>query len=435
MRRPFLGLATLALLALSLAGCSGLGEALRPSVNLQVLIASGRIAERFNRESLRKVVESEVADFTTANPEVTVHVRYVPEDDLLATMRKRSAMGAGPDLIIARVPLALVMSQERLSQPSGLGASDLAPLRLRHLEEFRRGAGYDALPFLLQPNLACFHRRALARPPATLAELLRQAEEGRRIGLSLVLDQVSWTGTGFGAQDPLLRLFDTPPDAPAGRSLRPEDRPRVLRWLRWLYRANINPNVRFSDTNEDLAEQLMKRELDWISCNSAVIPILRQALGRDLGLALLPGDSEGQPARAVGRLQTISFGRDSAPAQREAAERFALFLLNDYSQNKVMTRTVGNLPVNQNVIVPVKRSEVLAAIQRSEPQAIVPSFHRAVGVRLQRQPLSRLIKQNVYGEASPEEVLLQIEALARQRGVSPARGTAPARVQPTTLTE
>jgi ABC-type glycerol-3-phosphate transport system substrate-binding protein len=209
----------------------------------------------------------------------------------------------------------------------------------------------------------------------------------------------------------------------------------VLRWLRWLYRANINPNVRFSDTNEDLAEQLMKRELDWISCNSAVIPILRQALGRDLGLALLPGDSEGQPARAVGRLQTISFGRDSAPAQREAAERFALFLLNDYSQNTVMTRTVGNLPVNQNVIVPVKRSEVLAAIQRSEPQAIVPSFHRAVGVRLQRQPLSRLIKQNVYGEASPEEVLQQIEALARQRGVSPARGTAPARVQPTTLME
>ena len=87
MRRSALGLATLALLALSLAGCRGLGEALRPSVNLQVLISSGRIAERFNRESLRKVVESEVADFTTANPEVTLHVRYVPEDALLATLR------------------------------------------------------------------------------------------------------------------------------------------------------------------------------------------------------------------------------------------------------------------------------------------------------------------------------------------------------------
>jgi hypothetical protein len=418
--------AALAILALAFAACGCSGSSLQPQVNLQVLISSGRISERFNRQSLRQVVDSEVADFSRANPQVTVHVRYVPDEEVLAMMRKRSAMGAGPDLIIARVPQALEMSRERLSQPSGLTTRELAPLRIRHLEEFRRGDRYAAIPFLLQPNLACYNRWRMPQAPTSLADLLRQSEEGRRIGLSLVLDQLSWTGSAGGAQDALLRLFDSPPQTTAGRSLGPADRQRVLAWLGWLYRANVNPNIQFSDTNEDLAELLMKRELDWISCNSAVIPTLRKALGDDLALAVLPGESAAKPARAVARMQTLSFGRDSAPAQREAAEGFAQFLLNDYSQNMVMTSSVGILPVNANVIVPVKRSAQLAAIKASEPFAIVPSFRQAVGVRLQRLPLTRLIKQNVYGEAPPEEVLREIEALARQRGQAPASaGSAP----------
>jgi hypothetical protein len=89
------------------------------------------------------------------------------------------------------------------------------------------------------------------------------------------------------------------------------------------------------------------------------------------------------------------------------------------------------------VIVPVKRSAQLAAIKASEPYAIVPSFRRAVGVRLQRLPLTRLIKQNVYGEAPPEEVLREIEALARQRGQAPASagGAPPERPVPANLQE
>ena len=388
---------------------------MQPAVTLQVLISSGRISERFNRAHLRKVVDGEVADFSRSNPRVSLHVRYVPEEEVLATIRKRSDLGTGPDLMISRVPLALLMAREGLSQPSGLTDQELGPLRLRHLREFRAGDRYVALPFLLQPNLACYNRRVLAKPPLSLAELLALGEAGRRIGLSLILDQVSWTGSSFGAQDPLLRLFDTPATEPAGRALSSTDRQRVLNWLAWLYRANVNPNLQFSDTNEDLAERFMARELDWISCNSAVIPTLRKALGKDLGLAVLPGASEKQPARAVARLQMISFGRDSSAAQREAAQDFALFLLNDYSQNVLMTRTEGILPVNANVIVPVKRSDLLAAIQQSELSAIVPTFQRAVGVRLERVPLSRLIKQNVYGEIPPAEALAKIEALARIR--------------------
>ena len=409
------------------------GVNLEPPVNLQVLVSSGRISERFNRANLRKLVESEVNDFSRSNPRIYLHLRFAPEEEVLSVVRKRSDLGAGPDLILSREWLALQMARENLTEPSGLTSRDLAPFKILNLSDFQRKDGYVSLPLLLQPNLACYNRKSFKQAPATLAELLRRAEEGRVIGLSLVLDQVSWTGTGFAAQDPVLKLFDTPADQPGGSSLTPADRTNVLAWFRWLYRANTNPNVQFSDTNEDLAERLMKRQADWISCNSAVVPILRKALGNDLGLSVLPGEEDGQPARAVARLQMISFGRDSSPGQRKAAEQFALFLLNDYSQNVVMSNTDGVLPVNGNVIVPSKRSPELAAFKASKPYAIVPSFERAVGVRLERGALTRLIKRTVYGDISPEEALLNLEEIARNR--SPRSGAppvpAPARPAPT----
>lgn len=434
------GLRLLAVALASLAaGCGSptdpnqAGLNLEPPVNLQVLVSSGRVSERFNRANLRKLVESEVNDFSRSNPRTYLHLRFAPEEEVLSVVRKRSDLGAGPDLILSREWLALQMSRENLTEPSGLTSRDLAPFKILNLSDFQRKDGYVSLPLLLQPNLACYNRKSFKQAPATLAELLRRAEEGRVIGLSLVLDQVSWTGTGFAAQDPVLKLFDTPADQPGGSSLTPADRTNVLAWFRWLYRANTNPNVQFSDTNEDLAERLMKRQADWISCNSAVVPILRKALGNDLGLSVLPGEEDGQPARAVARLQMISFGRDSSPGQRKAAEQFALFLLNDYSQNVVMSNTDGVLPVNGNVIVPSKRSPELAAFKASKPYAIVPSFERAVGVRLERGALTRLIKRTVYGDISPEEALLNLEEIARNR--SPRSGAppvpAPARPAPT----
>ncbi len=358
-----------------------------------------------------------------SNPGVQVHTRFVLENNVLDTMRKRSSLGAGPDLMVTSAPLAQALYEEHLSVPSSLTQRQLAPLKITHLEAFRKGDRYLALPFLVQPNLVCYNRKAIATPPASIAQLLQEAERGRRIGLSLVMDQLLWTGRGFRAQEPILRLFDASPDTPAGRAFSPADRPKVLAWLRWLYRANVNPNVQFSDTNEDLAKRFLAREIDWMTCNAVLIPNLRRVFGSHLGLSQMPGPEENKPAPAVARMTLLSFGRDSSPAQRAAAEQFAEFLLNDYSQSMLMTSAIGNLPVNGNVIIPVKKSADMAAIKAAEDLAIVPTFQRAVGVRQQREPLMHLLKQNVYGELTPQEVLAKIEALARDRRPVAANGT------------
>lgn len=417
-------------LALVLSACGADSRKIGPTVNLQVLVSAGRLVDKIARENLKKIVAAEVNDFMRSNQGVQVHTRFVLEDDVLATVRKRSALGTGPDLMVISAPLALALAQEGLSTPGSLDAKKLAALKISHLEPFRDGDRFLSLPFLVQPNLVCYNRKAIPSPPTSLSQILVQAEQGRRFGLPLVMDQLMWSGHPFGAQEPILRLFDASPQTPAGRSLLAADRPKVLAWLKWLYRLNINPNINYSDTNEDLAQRFIARQVDWITCNAVLIPNLRRVYGDDLGLSQMPGTPDGKPSPAVGRMTMLSFGRDSSGPQRDAAEGFAEFLLNEYSQSTLMTSAIGNLPVNGNVIIPVKKSPEMAAIKDAEDLAIVPTFQQAVGVRQQRVPLMRLLKQNVYGELTPQEVLEKIEELARERRREPTVGSPAAEARP-----
>ena len=154
------------------AGCgsptdsSNGGVNLEPPVNLQLLVSSGRISERFNRANLRKVVQSAVNDFSGSNPRIYLHLRFAPEEEVLSVVRKRSDLGAGPDLILSRESVALQMDRENLTEPSGLTGRDLAPFNILNLGDFRQKDGYASLPLLLQPNLpATTASRSSRRPP------------------------------------------------------------------------------------------------------------------------------------------------------------------------------------------------------------------------------------------------------------------------------
>jgi ABC-type glycerol-3-phosphate transport system substrate-binding protein len=394
-------------MALLVGGCQG-GP--RPPENLQVVIATGAGSDQVVRSSLQRLATQMTTEFMSNNPGTNLHLRFLEEGDLAASVRDRSTLGAGPDVVISRVPPTARLSGEGLIVPSALEPEQLDPLRIQFLQRFRQGNQFRALPFLLQPSLACYNRERLPKPPATLDELVQRAAEGARVGLPLQMDDLLWSASGFGASRPLLQALDE--DQGTRRPLSPADRTKVLAWLGWLYRANVQPTLQFVDTSDGLVQRLASRQLDWISCNATAIPQLRRSLGSRLAVALLPAGPNGEPAQPLARLLLLSFGRDSTPGQRRVAERFALFVLNDFSQNNLMVRAVGNMPVNQNVIVPVKESPQLATMQRSLENSIVPDFRQGIGLRSRTDELRLLLKQNVYGEQSPQKVLEAMEALA-----------------------
>jgi len=394
-------------LALLVGGCQG---GAKPPENLQVAIATGAGSDAVVRSSLQRLASQMAAEFMQNNPGTNLHLRFLPEGELLASVRDRTSLGAGPDVLISRVSPVAKLSSEGLIVPSNLSPEELDPLRIQFLPRFRQGNRYAAIPFLLQPSLACYNRERLPKAPATLDALLSRAAEGVRVGLPLEMDELIWSASGFGAAQPLLQALEV--DQKIRRPLSSTDRARVLAWLTWLYRANVQPTLQFVDTADELVQRLATRQLDWISCNATAIPQLRRSLGSRLAVAVLPTGPDGQPAEPMARLLLLSFGRDSTPSQRSVAERFALFVLNDFSQNNLMVRAVGNMPVNQNVIVPVKESAQLATMESSLEASIVPSFRQGIGLRSRSEELRHLLKQDVYGEQPPEKVLQGIEALA-----------------------
>lgn len=396
----------LALVTALLGGCRWLPQ---PPVNLQVAVSvSG--GDHISRQSLRRLADQMAGDYMRANPGVNLHLRFLPEAGLLPALRARSSLGAGPDLVIARVAPSHALAQEGLIRPVKIPPARLDPLQLRFLSDFRRGDSQAVLPFLVQPELACYSKRRLATPPARLGDLVRLAAAGRRIGLPLTAEDLLWTSTGFEAEQPLLRLLTLSPTPPV---LSGTERQAIGRWLQWLYRVNVEPNLQFVDTTDQLVQRLESGSLDWISCPGTALARLRRAMGADLAVAPLPATDAGKPSEPLARLLLLGFGRDSNAGERRAAEKFALFALNDYSQNNLMVRAPGNMPVNGNVIVPVKASPELAALDTSLQHSVVLDFQGGIGLTRHSEPLRQLLKQAVYGESSPAAVIEGIQALGQ----------------------
>jgi len=401
---------------------SGCQQGDDPPVSLQLAISTGQGSDGVARANLKRLATQIANEYMRNNPRVLLHLRFLPEGDLVESVRSRARLGAGPDLLISRVAPVEILEREGYLKPIEISPQQLDPLQLKFLSKFRDGSSYDALPFLLQPTVACYDRRRLPRAPSRLDELPVRAAEGVRVGLPLQISELLWTASDFDADRALLNLFLTRVQTKAlWQGLSPTDRTRVEDWLGWLARANIEPNVIFVETADELVERMERGQLDWISCSSTAIERLKRKLGPHLGVSVLPTGSDGKPARPMARLQLLSFGRDSTPAQRQVATSFALFVLNDFSQTNLISKAFGNMPVNQNVVVPVKDAPALAVMQASLDNSTVPTFREGVGFRRAiglgagtQDPLVYLLKQAVYSEQSPEAVTQGIEAIAEK---------------------
>jgi ABC-type glycerol-3-phosphate transport system substrate-binding protein len=426
-RAPRLGIGLALGASLLSGGCQGtLPGSIKAPESIQVAIATGAGSDQVVRSSLKRLADQMASEFMRVHPGASLHLRFLGEAELLESVRSRASLGAGPDLMISRTPPVVALQREGLLGESGLSATQLDPLRLQFLPNFRDGNVYRALPFLLQPSLACFNRAKVPQAPTRLEQLISQAAAGVRVGLPLQVDELLWSASGFDADKPILRLFSDE-EGTQPRRFSETEVSEVNAWLRWLYRANVQPTVYFVDTSDELVQRLETKQLDWISCNANAIPRLRRSLGSKLGVSVLPSGANADPARPMARLLVISFGRDSTPSQRSLAESFALFMLNDITQNSLLQRAFGNMPVNRNVIVPVKDSPVLAAMESSLEASTVPSFRQGVELRQRTEALRQLLKQTIYGEVTAQQAIEDLQALAGASAASSAVPTPPIR--------
>jgi arabinogalactan oligomer/maltooligosaccharide transport system substrate-binding protein len=375
----------LVLLLGSVAGC----QVKRPKV-VQKLRGTLYIAVGINDEALDTELQSEVRRrmnqlqnlFRSLHPDVRLSVQVYPEATLPLELTIRNLAGLSPDLLVVNESTAQALNHAGLIRPIRLPASVTDQLDVVSVERTRLPDGrLVGVPLDLQPQLACFDRRRLPRSPATIDELVAESDRGLEVGLSLDAASIAWTLGPLGAIESVGAVMGGAPVTPLMRQ-------RIGHWLGWLYATDQKRHITVFPTQSLLLEQLMKGELDWITCRSISLQRLRTRLGKHLGVAPLPSGPHGA-ASPITEERLMALGKSSSEGQRRLAEALARFAISPLRQRDLIQQGENVLPVNREVTPPVATSEEMAAMVASREQSL-----RSVSFKLVQK--SNLLMQDEW---------------------------------------
>jgi arabinogalactan oligomer/maltooligosaccharide transport system substrate-binding protein len=143
------------------------------------------------QDAEKELLDTWVANFSAANPDIAVETRFVPFDDLRSTYENAAATGEGPDLLIGQADWAGGLSEAGLIQPLDalLEGSDLAGQV--------SDAGWDTMSYkgsrygvaVTYDGLSLYYNSDLIDPddvPETLEDLIAtglELTEGDDVGL------------------------------------------------------------------------------------------------------------------------------------------------------------------------------------------------------------------------------------------------------------
>lgn len=385
--------------ALILGGCASGDLPGSHALFVYIQNETGNSIDAVEDQELQGLLQELVNRYRRKNPKARIHVRSFPAEDLGPEIRLRQNSGLGPDLVISDVRVAFELHEQGLTAPVRIPSARLRDIAANVIRPFEHNGALLALPLSLQPQIACFNRARVPEAPQTLQQLLQLAASGRRVGLPIQISDLAWTASGLAttAQSLLLAAIEADRIPPAQEKAA---RRALTQWIAWIRMASLQQYVVFTDSNDDLYTQFLDRQLDWIPCRSLNARLLQKKLGPQFGAAPLPGRNPGHPAVATVKLMAWSFGHHSSGMQQQLAKDFALFSLNEVSQKELMLTTQSSLPINTQVMVPSKSSQLLAAMEIGLEHGLLLDFNRGMlMLRADAGRLQALIRQAVLGES------------------------------------
>ena len=398
--------------SLSLSGCAGGGL---PTV---VYLAGGTNNDQTIDAELLGEFGSRLRllekGFRQINNNTHFQFGLYPEEQIEASIRRRTKSGLGPDLLFVNGDTALRMMRDGLVAPFPVNADQLDAFNPEELKRIRTPNGQLAgLPVLMQAQVACFNRKAIAKAPTSLNELLVSSAQGNPSALSVDIYNLFWTAGSLGAIPAINKALLRQP-------IGPQDRSDIERWLAWLQNASNQQGITFYGTQQAVEAEFVAGRVAWIPCRSTTLPRLRRHLGQALGVSALPDGRYGQ-ASPVNRLRVLALGTSSSAVGRQRALAFSRFAVNPLVQRELTVGAQTVLPANRFVKVPVGSSAVLAAMVRSGEQG--GQINEMVAMLHSNDPRinanKHLITQLVFGELTPSEATKQVIAVLQSTPASP----------------
>jgi maltose-binding protein MalE len=211
-------------------------------------------------------------------------------------------------------------------------------------------------PVAILPQVSCYNNKTIKQPPKTIQELVELSASGVRIGLATNPSQIFWTAGSTGAIPEISSLLN--------KKNRNKPKPKIKEWIKWLRQAAYYQNISFYSQQSELVNELAANNLDWVTCDSFQAKNLKETMGKQLSIAILP-DGIQTKAFAWPLVFAFGLGTDSSPTQRALALNYVKANTNSVGQRQVMLRSEAFLPTNQAVDIPNQSSQTLKAFNHS----------------------------------------------------------------------
>jgi arabinogalactan oligomer/maltooligosaccharide transport system substrate-binding protein len=400
------GLLLAAVSGLSLAGCDG-----RLAFPNLLYLAIGTNTDQAIDAELVEETQGHLntleRGYRQIHPASRFQFGLYPEALISAAISRRNRAGLGPDLIFVNGDTALRMLASGVVDPFPASSLQLNQFDPNDLDRLRNSRGELAgLPVLLHTQVACFNRKRLPNPPATVTELLAASAAGHPVGLTVEPQGLFWSAGSLGAVHGIEQ-------AVAGQQPSATNKQRIEAWLAWLQNASNQQRITFFSDQPSALGEFMAGRLDWVPCNSISLPRLRKVLGPTLGVSTLPSGADGSPPSPIKRIRVLALGSSSSAPGRARAISYTKFTVNPLMQRALTVGSQSLLPANRFVKVPVQSSTVLAALDQSNQQS--DQFSSLLTLMHDNDPrlnkAQALITELVFGEVNPKssaQALIQL---------------------------
>ena len=359
------------------------------------------------------MLTTSIDSFVEVNPGVVIVSEYVPREDLLSRFLDQAAAGLGPDLLLGVSPATVrQLATADLLVDLAPYEPDLSKLNANTVDALRLNRLLPGLPISAYTPVLFYNRRSVEQPPRTLDEVLTVARSG----------QIFAFPTGFRHSFWGLRGIDGVSDAKQDAFAITDGLPN---WLRWLQRAQAEPNMVLSDDQEELYALFASGRASYYIGESIQLPDLRQRLGEEtVGVAPLPDGSPTeattgevgtdtevpftihQPLGAFLELEIAAISRISA--RKELALQLILFLTNPVHQRRLASSDLGHVPVNQRVRYDHRLSPSQSTIVRQSATAVVIPLREIPAMGILGEVADGVYAQVMEGVLEPDNASDQI---------------------------
>jgi hypothetical protein len=365
--------------------------------------------DRYYHDAL--IQEPLLTAFRKLHPDMNVEISTTSESTVEQDLLQSHSRGLGPDLVLLHGPKAIALLNLGVVDPLPSGdpqlrrtLSQVEPSLLKRVTTPRGTAG---LPVFSELTLACYDRRRLNPSPRSLSALLAVAAAGKPVGLSVDAMGLWWTAGALGASRAMTPILLSMKGERPGTLQ--TDRSDLLRWLQWLRQSSMQGRIDVATGPRDLTLGLESGRLAWIPCFSPLLLRLSTTMGRNLGVAALPGGPQGPPSPFLSP-RVWALGSDSSPRQRKLALEMARLSLDPLVQRDITLNSRYVIPANRFVPIPVASSGRLAALAEAQAQYNANAFWHGIN----------------YSEDELAGVVPRIESLLTQvmEGIlTPSQGT------------